>query len=175
MEHLTLDTGHSRHSPRDEVDQAVLSWCQDRLLPGLADQAHARVADPVRLPRDLRTYGVTLARAERGLVATAWGLRDDDPEARLPLATWWVAPDPETATDLWPLVCQHYDRAAAQHYVLTGREAAPIPDRPATMPWCVVALEVGIAYLPAATSIGWLGDLERCLAWAWIDQIRSAP
>lgn len=38
------------------------------------------------------------------------------------------------------------------------------PPRP---PWCVVRLLPGLAAHPEAAS--WLGDFERCAAWAWID------
>lgn len=39
---------------------------------------------------------------------------------------------------------------------------------PPSAPWCAVALRGGLMSHPQA--MGWLGDLERCLAWAWIDR-----
>jgi hypothetical protein len=37
-----------------------------------------------------------------------------------------------------------------------------------SVPCCLVKMHLGIAHAPAAA--GWLGDLERCLAWAWIER-----
>lgn len=37
-------------------------------------------------------------------------------------------------------------------------------------PWCAVRLEPGIALYPETAH--WLGDFERCLAWAWLERLR---
>jgi hypothetical protein len=39
--------------------------------------------------------------------------------------------------------------------------------QPPTVPWCAARLEIGITLHPLPTE--WLGDFERCIAWAWMD------
>ena len=34
-------------------------------------------------------------------------------------------------------------------------------------PWCAVEIHPALALYPAAAE--WLGDFERCVAWAWVD------
>jgi hypothetical protein len=34
-------------------------------------------------------------------------------------------------------------------------------------PWCAVRFELGLAMHQQAAD--WLGDFERCIAWAWLD------
>lgn len=42
------------------------------------------------------------------------------------------------------------------------------PDQVPPEPWVAVRIEVGAAVMPEA--MAWTGDLERCLAWAWIER-----
>jgi hypothetical protein len=46
----------------------------------------------------------------------------------------------------------------------------PMPDRPQT-PWCAAKLMPGLSAYPAAAM--WLGDMERCVAWAWIEKWKN--
>jgi hypothetical protein len=55
--------------------------------------------------------------------------------------------------------------------VLTEEKAAAkatIEGLNLTAPCCLVKLHLGMAHCPQ--SAGWLGDLARCLAWAWIER-----
>lgn len=45
------------------------------------------------------------------------------------------------------------------------------PDARPHEPWCAVSLDAGLMEDPAATE--WLGDFERCLAWAWLAEQKS--
>lgn len=40
---------------------------------------------------------------------------------------------------------------------------------PPALPWCAVRIEIGMAVHPQPAD--WLGDLERCLAWGWIEMV----
>jgi hypothetical protein len=46
-----------------------------------------------------------------------------------------------------------------------------VPAVPLTAPACLVDLHPTIT--TAHDALGWLGDAERCLAWAWIEEARS--
>lgn len=47
------------------------------------------------------------------------------------------------------------------------------PPMPLRAPAAIVTLHP-TAMLDAG-SLGWLGDFERCLAWAWVDKTQKAP
>lgn len=61
------------------------------------------------------------------------------------------------------------DGDAAAIARLLGSPGAPIAT---PGPWCLVRLYPTIAALDRA-DLGWLGDYERCLAWAWLDVPRT--
>jgi hypothetical protein len=44
----------------------------------------------------------------------------------------------------------------------------PAPVKPASLPWCAVILTPNAAR--QIDQMDWLGDFERCLAWAWLDK-----
>lgn len=154
MIHLTLNTDHARYSPRDEVDQNVLAWCQDVAL----EQVVVNNGCHIILPK-LQNYSVNITTEKTALVATAWHAK------KTPLATWWVSPDKESDQLNWDLALKH--AAIFEKYGLS-KITAKKPDK---TPWCAVYLEIGLALKPDASA--WLGDLERCLAWAWIDYVKK--
>lgn len=47
------------------------------------------------------------------------------------------------------------------------------PTKPLSAPACLVDLHPALALASDASS--WLGDFERCLAWAWIEARKEAP
>jgi hypothetical protein len=129
MQHLTLDTGHTRASFRDELDPAVLERLRPMTVTGthrmpLGCSAKVTVDGPAAL--------VTVSRGEA------------------PLVTFGVAADEKGAAELWSLI---------------GRPGVPKP--PAT-PWLAVKLEPGL--LLHRDHADWLGDFERCWAWAWLEE-----
>jgi hypothetical protein len=66
-----------------------------------------------------------------------------------PLVTFGVAADQDGAAVLWPLISE------------------PAVAEPSAVPWIAVRLEVGLGLSPDDGD--WLGDFERCWAWAWLD------
>ena len=135
MQHLTLDTGHTRVSFRDEIAPAVL----EQMKPLTVTGTHPMPDPP----------GGTLQVSVDGSAVLATVLADDD----APLVTLAVAADADGAQKLWRLI------------------GGPDVAEPTATPWLAVKLQVGVWLHPAATD--WLGDFERCWAWAWLAQAGS--
>ena len=143
--HLTLQTGHSRRSPRAEVADHVVTYCRELIDAALA-QDGAQIAIQ-GLPA-----GWTLSARSAGrhaLLATVW--RDDQP-----MVTIGVATHSRAGAALWRLLI----------------ETAPTPGQPLDCPaepWVVARLEPALV-TASRDVIEALGDLERCLGWAWIER-----
>ena len=144
MIHLTLLTGHARYSPRDEVEQQFL----DHLAPLVLQANLGRQPVP-----GFPGAEIQLTSERRALIATVW-------RGEIPLATWGVAPDAESAGALWPILVQ-------QQAIMPGWDRSRV-QRPDSTPWCAVAL-LGLGAHP--DDAHWLGDCERCIAWAWIEGV----
>ncbi len=81
-----------------------------------------------------------------------------------PVVTIGVATDDDSAAVLWEMLTDLRDRLPGAPGI--GGEVPRM--RPDETPWCVVVL----ANVTREES-SWLGDFERCLAWAWIEHVRS--
>jgi len=139
--HLTLSTGHARRSPRDEVGDDTLQL----LVPWLRKAA----ATGERLPlpvAELAQYGLIAMASDGALIATV------DAGVGVPLVTIGVAQRSRQAAGLWANLASIFD--------------VPPGLSPPRAPWCAVALRPALLDHPQASE--WLGDFERCLAWAWI-------
>jgi hypothetical protein len=90
-------------------------------------------------------------------LVTVWSEHDGED---VPLATVGIAGGPRGAERL----------SAMLHatYVGMGDELATPADQAPPLPSCAARIEVGIAARPDA--VEWLADLERCLAWTWIER-----
>ena len=131
MQHLTVDTGHTRVSFRDEIADSVI----ERLRQMTATGSHSVPGFP----------GCAAKVTVDGTAALVTVFRDE-----APLVTFGVAADADGAKQLWPLI---------------GR---PDVAEPSAVPWLAARLEVGVALHPGDAD--WLGDFERCWAWAWLGQ-----
>lgn len=99
-------------------------------------------------------YGLRVTIERGALVATVLhAARVHDHRYAIPMATVGAAADSEALEALRQL----YGDAMAQ-----------VTSAPA----CVVELHDTLALYPHAAE--WLGDLERCLAWAWVEHRRGA-
>lgn len=151
--HITLTTGHVRRSPRDEVGDDILGV----LHPWLAEMLASGVRQALPVPA-LSHYSSSAAVEHGGLVCTVWGPAGPHLARRphagevVPLITLVVAQRSRQGPDLWALML-------AQYGGQTGLQ------RPAE-PWCAVAIHPTLTLYP--DTVEWLGDFERCLAWAWI-------
>jgi hypothetical protein len=134
MQHLTLGTGDTRVSFREEVAPPVLDLLRPLTVTGTHDLPHSP--------------GVRVRVTVDGTAALVTPARDS-----VPLVTMGVAADESAADYLWPLMGEGHPEAA----------------RPSAVPWIAVRLEAGATLYPA--DLRWLGDFERCWAWAWLDRL----
>lgn len=142
--HVTLTTGHTRLSSRSEVSDEAIDACRCLLAACVLDGG---AAIPHVGPYVLRVSGADT----RCLTATVHRLTNDVLMAYgPPLVTIGVAKHSRCGAALWARL-------------------GGAGDQPLT-PWCAVRLEPALAAegVGDGAPVHWLGDFERCLAWAWI-------
>lgn len=152
INHITLATGDCRRSPRAEVDDATLAV----LVPWLKKAIASGNIEPLPVPQ-LSHYGARAIK-ETGLVVTIYGPRGPHTPGQphsgesLPLVTLGIAQRSRESGDLWAMLRASFG----------GKPGVKTP----AAPWVAVSIHENIvAYLDA---LQWLGDLERCIAWAWV-------
>lgn len=152
INHITLSTGHCRRSLRSEVDDAALAL----LYPWLAVAIASGEIEPMPVAA-LSHYGARVIK-EIGVVVTIYGPSGPhvtgQPHAgeHLPIVTLGIAQRSREAGDLWALLLANFGAKAGI--------------KTPTTPWCAVALHD--ALVDHQDAMAWLGDLERCIAWAWV-------
>lgn len=147
IEHLTITTGHCRRSPREEVSDAALS----AMLPWL--KASIQAGGIVALLAPMSDYGARCLTQDGALVVTVYAPQPQVGQ-RPPLVTFGVAHRSRQGAALWT-------------ELLKVGPAAPGTREPRA-PWCGVHVHPSIVgYMDA---LSWLGDFERCVAWAWISK-----
>lgn len=149
LQHLTLDTGHLRPSPRAEVGTNIRAALQPWLRSTLDSGQPAALPAP-----DLHPYTCQLTAEHGALLGTVFGPQPTAAGTPDPLVTFAVAPHREQGDLLWALLGQQFP---------AQRSGRTRPDEP----WCAVVLHPSLALDPPAAQ--WLGDFERCVAWVWID------
>lgn len=155
IEHVTLNTGHSRRSYADEVSEEALTVARELLADALSASRRE-----VEIPA---LAGCRLSATADGplLIATVWGppteLRGSGP-VRPPLVTYGVALRAKPGARLWRMLHQ------AQ-----GAALETDPDVQPPAPWVAARIEVGVALLMEAMPdlMMDLADFGRVLAWAW--------
>lgn len=145
MIHYTLNTGHTRDSPRSEVADDTLAIVAGWLTPG----THALPMPGYRL--------VVADENDAGLIATIYS-------SLAPVVTIGVAESDWAAEQIWPAIEAMYCKITDQGPMASFDWQAP--KRPEPTPW-VAAVILGDT---PPESMGMLGDLERCIAWAWLEQ-----
>lgn len=157
IEHVTLSTGHRSRARRADVAAPVMDvlapWL-DRAL--LADDPS--VAAPLPVP-ELSDFSATAFTTPGGLVVTVYGpdilsLPPAMPQP-IPLVTFGVARRSRGAAKLWDGLVKQVP-------------AGPCGAMPGA-PWLAVLLHPSIVTFPDAAN--WLGDFERCVAWAWVERV----
>ena len=145
MNHYTLNTGHSRVSPRSKVAEDVLLKTDPLLARGVHDLGELNEA--------FAGYRLVVPEPPAGYFATLY-------KGGRPLLSLAVAATAEDEAVVWPALEGLYLRLTE----LPGLHAADLqaPRRPESLPWVAVAL----VNPPAMPS--WAGDFERCLAWAFV-------
>lgn len=147
--HITLNTGHSRRSERSEVDDGVISTV--RLI-----LAEAVAAPGQRIPVIPGPPDIALEAHPAGphLLAPVW-----DSHTGAPLLTLGIAPRSREAGRLWEVL------HGGNHHLVVGLADVP------RAPWCGFVLHPTIMLRPDA--MRWAGDMERCVAWAWMELRRD--
>lgn len=148
MIHVTLNTRDSRVSPRDEVSPSVRAM----LRPLLADGLHP-------LPGPLG-YDLAITTIGAALIATVYRRNDN-----APLVMIGVAADFSGSPELWAALV---DLLASAPAASVHGADAPL-ERPTETPWCGA-----VVLFPTRREAEWLGDFERCLAWAWVDLVEAS-
>lgn len=145
IRHVTLTTGHTHDSYREDISEEALAHCQS-LLAALRSATEGQMM-PIPCVGE---YYLSGQAAGACLVATVWS-----GEPSVCLATIGVAAHSRCGARLWRELHRWGETP-----VVTDPERCP-PE-----PWVAAALDTGIAHHPDAAH--WLGDFERCLAWAWV-------
>jgi hypothetical protein len=113
LNHITLDTGHTRRAPRDEVAPETLQFIGEHLR-----RAVATGSDPIPdLPYDLRA-----SASPPFLLGTIM-------DGSAPILTFGVAPRARGAARLWAMLIE-------------GRGYAAEAAQPPPAPWCAVRFDL---------------------------------
>ncbi|QNM94879.1 hypothetical protein [Chitinimonas koreensis] len=156
LNHYTLTTSHNRRSDRAEVAEATMAVVAPWVLEHAA--IDRRPGDPVALPvPEWAHYTAHLLSHDGALIVTVYGpdgpfVLGKPPTRTTPLLTFGVATKSRHAIPLWEMLMQ-------QPFVHPKSQRPPAP-------WCAVALYPVLQQHPEAAR--WMGDFERCVAWAWI-------
>lgn len=150
IRHITLTTGHARDSFPGEVSPEAIAACRqiiDQIIGGT-------ISEPASIPGT--GCHITGRASSKCLLATVWYRGE-----QRPLCTIAVAAHSRCGAKLWRDL-----HTWGETSVVTD------PDRCPPEPWVAAALYSGIeSHMEAAH---WLGDFERCLAWAWLAKIEES-
>lgn len=159
IDHITLDTGHVRRSPRHEVGAEALAAMRDSLADTLA-HPHERTPLPA-----MAGYSYSASAEDGSLMVTIWGTLHPavGPPSigPAPVVTFGVARAGGDAAGLWRLLHGARGGMAAAPYVTRVDQAPPAP-------WLAARLEAGSTLIPAGDLL-WMADFERVTAWAWLE------
>lgn len=147
--HVTLQTGHTRKSPRSEVADEVVEMLRPLLERALRGERVPIPGQP----------GYTMTGGAQGrccMVTVSGQVRDTARPEPVPVVSIGVAAHSRCGAYLWRLL---HERADLRYATDPGR----VPPEP----WVADRIDVGAALLPEA--MHWTGDLSRCLAWTWIE------
>jgi len=155
IQHITLTTGDTRRSYRDEVGDDVVEYLSTTILPEALAEREPGAQGPEISGMGLHL--TALARGRCGLIASVVSPVEGGDRPYVPVLVMGVAAEPRCSRKVWELL--HMPGA----YYVTDPATPPSP------PWCAARLE------PAASILGrerlmMLGDFERCLAWAWLER-----
>lgn len=153
INHITITTGHNARTSRADVDDATLAI----VAPWLKNIINTDTPHPLPVEPLSHFSAIAFVR-EGGLLVTVYGPSGPHLHgapahgAGIPLVTFGVAQKSRHGEPLWAMMTASFPHQ-------------PSIKQPRT-PWCAVAVHPSIMAHPAAME--WLGDFERCCAWAWI-------
>lgn len=153
LHHITLTTGHLARTTREDVAPEVTAL----LAPWLQAMIDTGQTAPLPVPA-LSAYSAQAQVRHGGLIVTIYAPVGPHQPGKphqgvgTPLVTLGVAQRSRQAQPLWD--------------DLTGAFPARAGTQMPCAPWAAVTTHP--AMLAHLDAIEWLGDLERCIAWAWI-------
>lgn len=155
IEHVTLTTGHTRMSPREEVEDSTIAF----LAPLMTRALRGELVEIPWAPGYVISGGVqgrccmvTLERVTDGI----------GPFSRIPVISMGIAADETDAAEVWRTL-----------HDLARFPSATDPDFPPPAPWILDVLHP--ASIMSLDVLQWTADLSRCLAWTWIEQLCATP
>lgn len=162
INHITISTGHTARTRRADVAAAatelMAKWLPDTINSGKA------YGLPVQ---ELSHFSAQVFVQDGALVVTVSAPVGPHQQGKpftgqtMPLVTFGVATRSRQSAPLWTMLVNAFS-------CKTGLQA---PD----VPYCAVAVHPSIAIYKGP--VEWLGDFERCMAWAWVTRnpdLRSA-
>lgn len=156
LQHITLTTGHVTRIQRGDVTGETLA----RVGPWLAVLVESGAPAPLPVS-EMADYGALAVVIGGALIVTISGpnLADGPMAGKAPpLVSIGIAERSRQGADLWSIMTGPVMPAPKQ-----GLQRPPEP-------WCAVAIWPTIALHPDC--LAWIGDLERCIAWAWLERPR---
>lgn len=153
LNHITLNTGHLARTSRTDVAPAVTQLLASWLPATLNSGKYHHLPVP-----ELSHFSAQIFVQDGALVVTVSASVGPHQQGKphngqtMPLVTFGVAQRSRQGAPLWSMLVKAFGCVAGLQ-------------QPGT-PYCAVAIHPRIAAYKGAT--GWLGDFERCVAWAWI-------
>lgn len=154
LHHVTLTTGDARWSSREEVDPRFLA--QLRSLVGeceRAGQCDLPTPDGIMVLR-------RIAPSSPSRHVAIWALSEPQGPALVTIA---LAMRDRAGAGVWRMLHEFLGTGAQPPLATNANRLPPAP-------WLAAGLHLP-ALLPPHPALRWLGDAERCIAWAWIDEI----
>lgn len=147
LHHLTMTTGHTRRSYRDEVADEAVDWARQAIRDAI-------VSGHVPLPPMGPQWRLACTREpSKALLCSVW--RDE-----MVVATFGVAAHSRHGAKLWRALLETATRPIAV------TECPPEP-------WVAVRLELGAAAVAddQPDALEMIADMERCVAWGFLEII----
>lgn len=147
LHHLTMTTGHTRKSYRDEVSDEVVAWARQAIRDAI-------VSGYVPLPPMGIEWRLACTReSSKALLCSVW-------RGVSVVATFGVAAHSRHGSKLW---------RALMETATTPIAVSQCPPEP----WVAARLELGAAAVADddPEPLGMIADLERCVGWAFLEMI----
>lgn len=152
INHITITTGNNEATSRADVRDDTLAV----LAPWIFEIVDTNQTHPLPVP-PLAHYGAKALAQDGGLLVTVFGPSGPYEPGKpgrsdVPLVTFGVMQHDSQGTALWNAMIRQFG-------------SAPGITQP-TAPWCAVIVHP--SSMMHFSAFEWLGDFERCCAWAWI-------
>lgn len=149
MIHYTLNTGHSRVSTRSEVATQIVEMLRPMLKIGEHPIPNTDCMVEVQTNDEMLTAVIRPCGSQLDLVQITV-----------------VDGDQQRSDEVWQFVQSHYLEMTDFGNLAAADFATP--QQPSETPWCAIILTPLTG--TDLASRDWLGDFERCLAWAWLER-----